>query len=172
MITRLFWDFCDNYVEIVKARAYQQRDQASGRSAMATLSFTHKAFLRLLAPIIPYITEEVWSWGYGKSGESIHRAVWPSLSEIAGVKVTDGTIYEAACGVLNKIRGEKTIKQKSLKWPVEKVVVNATVNSLTMIKSVEADLKLAGNLRADAFEFKTKAEGEVECAVSLSETAE
>jgi valyl-tRNA synthetase len=168
----LFWDFCDNYVEIVKARAYQQRDQASGRSAMATLSFTHKAFLRLLAPIIPYITEEVWSWGYAKSGESIHRAAWPSATELGGVKVGDGAIYEAACGVLNKIRGEKTIKQKSLKWPVASVVISAPAPILAMIKTVEADLKLAGNLRVNAFDFKSKAEGETEYSVTLSDTAE
>ena len=169
----VFWDFCDNYVEIVKARAYQQRGETSGRSAMATLQWTHQTFLRLLAPVMPYITEEVWSWGYAQNGVSIHRAAWPNVSEIENVKNSDIIIYEKAKSGLNKVRGEKTIKQKSLKWKEEKVSISASPAALELIHLVESDLKLAGNLRERAFEFsKNVSANDLEIVVTLADTAE
>ena len=96
-----FWSFCDDYVELVKSRAYGSGPAAA--SAQAALALALSVQLRLFAPVLPFVTEEVWSWW--QTG-SVHRAAWPVASELP----VDGdpAVVTAAAEALAGVRKAKS----------------------------------------------------------------
>jgi valyl-tRNA synthetase len=92
---------------------------------------------------VPYVTEEVWSWW--QQG-SVHRAPWPRSEELsltAGAELLD---YEVAATVLGEVRKCKALQKRSLRAEVERVVVSDTAERLAALKSVERDVREAGNI--------------------------
>ena len=146
-----FWSFCDHYLELVKLRSYAEEDTPGRRSALATLSWTLGAFLRLLAPFVPFVTEEVWSWRFADDGRpSVHTADWPVIAEVEAVPHPDHEeTYQAAVEVLTVIRGTKTKAQKSLRWLVSNLEIRGSERHREALSPVLEDVLRAGNVAAD-----------------------
>ena len=141
----MFWIFCDDYLELVKARAYQQKDLPSGKSAIASLLMTVNIFLRLFAPSMPFITEEIWSWLFADNNASIHKSSWPKIAELAGI-TGDEALIDTAFDILRQVRAKKSQEQKSMKWPVIRLVLPRNIN---LPESTVKDLENACNFARD-----------------------
>ncbi len=148
-----FWEFCDDYLELVKVRSYADEDTPGRRSAVATLQLALRTFLRLFAPFVPFVTEEVWSWRFaGEERErSIHTSPWPTLEESGGISEPEhADTFECAMEVLRKIRSTKTRAKKSLRWPVERLRVQGARGPRASLEPVLRDILLAGNAAEDS----------------------
>jgi valyl-tRNA synthetase len=141
-----FWSFCDDYLELVKGRRYGDQGDALAASANGALLTTLSTMLRLFAPFLPFVTEEVWSWW--RDG-SIHRSQWPAAEDVLAAcgGVEDGRGVEAlqfAAAVLGAIRKKKSEEQRPLKTPVVRAIVRGPAALLSLLADVEADLRAAG----------------------------
>jgi valyl-tRNA synthetase len=135
-----FWRFCDDYVELVKTRAYGDDDGA--RSARAALCLALATFHRLFAPIMPFASEEAWSWW--QEG-SVHRTAWPVEGELRSVAGdVDGTVFDAVASVLAAVRRAKSDSKRSMRTPVAVLVVQDLPDRIAAIRQGVADLQAAG----------------------------
>ena len=148
---RFFWQFCDDYIELVKVRAYQQKTTPAGQSAVATLVWTLHVLLRLLAPVLPFITEEVWSWHFAKltGQDSIHRAPWPKVDELEAQAGTHPQAIALACQVMEQVRTAKSQAQKSMKWPVEQLTITLPEAQQALLRTALPDITAAGCVTHD-----------------------
>jgi valyl-tRNA synthetase len=136
-----FWSFCDDYVELVKSRAYGTLGEERARSARVTLVQTLSVLLRLFAPVLPYVTEEVWSWFH--EGGSIHGGAWPTPPEL-GESGGDPEVWAAASELLGEVRKAKTAAGVSLRAPVALVHVTARGDRLARLQVAMDDIREAG----------------------------
>jgi valyl-tRNA synthetase len=135
-----FWKFCDDYVELVKVRAYQ--GGADGRSATTALSIALSVLLRLFAPFMPFVTEEVWSWW---QEDSVHRAPWPSSGDFKNaVGDADPAVLDLTGAVLSDVRKAKSAEKRSQRHEVSLLVVHGDSDLLATLRLAEADLRRAG----------------------------
>ena len=147
-----FWDCCDFYLELVKKRAYLEGDFSSKRSALATLRWTLKVFLQLLAPYIPFMTDEVWQWYFASSEcPSVHISKWPSVE--AEIALSDSESYRLASAVISEIRGAKTRAGKNQKWGVEWLVIKGSPLEIEAVERVQLDIVNAGHVLDVRFYF-------------------
>ena len=152
-----FWQFCDQYLELVKTRAYGSRGDDAARSAQAALQLSLSTLLRLFAPFLPFVTEEVWSWW--QSG-SVHRAPWPDASQLRDAAADgDPSAYAMGAEVLSAARRAKTEAKRSLKWPVDVIAVTDTTPRAAAFGSVSEDVREAAN--AASISVAIGAEGSV-----------
>jgi valyl-tRNA synthetase len=137
-----FWRFCDDYVELVKGRAYDDAgNRAASSSAVCTLRTSLDVLLRLLAPFLPFAAEEAWSWWHDGS---IHRERWPDAASDGA----DPLPLEVATEVLSSVRRAKTQAQRSLRAPVERVVVVDAPARLDALALARGDVEAAGHIAA------------------------
>jgi valyl-tRNA synthetase len=138
---RFFWSFTDDYLELVKSRAYGGQGADAASSAVTALRTALSVLLRLFAPFLPYVTEEVWSWW---QDGSIHRAMWPTRSELA-VEAAP-TELELAASILGEVRKAKALARRSLRSEVRRAVVHDSAERLAVLDRVRDDLVEAGNV--------------------------
>jgi valyl-tRNA synthetase len=144
-----FWSFCDDYLELVKSRAYGGAGDTGAASARAALAAALSTLLRLFAPFLPYVTEEVWSWW---QNGSIHRASWPSATELRnGAGDASGDTLEVTAAVLGQVRRAKTDAKQSMKAPVQLVTVTGPDDVLAAVRAAQADLQDAGMIAAVSY---------------------
>jgi valyl-tRNA synthetase len=141
---KFFWSFCDNYLELVKSRRYGNEGDEAAASANRALTTALSAQLRLLAPHLPFVTEEVWSWW--QEG-SIHRASWPVTDELSALADEVGPLpLEVASTVLAEVRKAKTEAKVSLRTEVETATVRDSASRLEALRLVAGDVESAGKI--------------------------
>jgi len=127
----------------VKERAYGSQGEAGQASAVTALQLAIDVFVRLFAPVIPFATEEVWSWTHGSDGHSgsVHRAPWPTVDEL-GVDAQHSGLLPLASQALIGIRRAKTDAKASQKTPVTSCIIAAP----SLLELAAADLAAVGRI--------------------------
>ena len=139
------WEFCDDYLELVKNRAY--RHGADATSGQAALSLALETLLKLFAPFLPYVTEEVWSWW--QEG-SIHRSRWPASDPLrsAAGDDADPLVLTVAADVLTEVRRAKSESKRSMRAEVNHATITDTAERLAAFEQAADDVKAAGVIGA------------------------
>jgi valyl-tRNA synthetase len=143
---QFFWFFCDDYLELVKSRAYGGNGEDRADSARTALGLALSTLLRLFAPFLPFVTEEVWSWW--RPGR-VHRAEWPTPAELTVPTGLDGiapTLLDTASTVLQSVRRSKSAAKASMVTPVTRLVVHGRADALAALRAVADDLSAAGKV--------------------------
>jgi valyl-tRNA synthetase len=155
-----FWNyFTDTYLELAKMRArgedagFSRKEQSS---AITSLRYGLNVLLRLMAPFVPYITEEVWSWVYREENQSIsiHKAPWPTTQEIHKIGNTlpdDSKAFDQAVRALELIQKRKTQDQVSMGRRVSNLVLASKAETWKDFESIQKDVFAAG--RVERFEL-------------------
>jgi valyl-tRNA synthetase len=166
-----FWRFCDDYLELVKGRRYGEQGPEAAGSANSALTAALSVMLRLFAPFLVFVTDEVWSWW---QPGSIHQATWPTSAELLSqladhseaTRQADERAYQWATDLLFEVRKQRSEAKQPLKVPIARVTVKAEAEAVALMPIVEADLKAA--LRVKAFELSV---GDREVVVAGYEAA-
>jgi valyl-tRNA synthetase len=162
----VFWWYCDNYLELVKGRRYDAAPEVSGPVSRA-LRISLSVFQRLLAPFLPFVSEEVWSWW--QQG-SIHRAPWPAAAELSVAAAAGGQsereelALELTAEVLAAVRKAKSQAQRPMRAPVARLLVRDTPERLQALALGADDLRQAGSIERLETEQAEEASVEVELA--------
>jgi valyl-tRNA synthetase len=137
-----FWWFCDDYVELVKGRAYSSQGDDAAGSALAAMRLALSALQRLFAPFMPFTAESVWRWW---NEESVHHASWPTAEELASTG--DDSILDTVGEILGQIRRAKTEAKTSQRTAVARCIVRGDARTLEILDLARADLTEAGSVR-------------------------
>jgi valyl-tRNA synthetase len=146
---RFFWFFCDDYLELVKPRAYGGAGPAAAASAACALRLALSVLLRLFAPFLPFVTEEAWSWrGDGRpwqDADSVHRAAWPEPEPLRAAAGGAGdNLLDAAASAIGAVRKAKSEARLPMRAAVSKLVVTGPAPGLAALAQVLRDVQAAG----------------------------
>ena len=146
---KFFWNFTDDYLELVKERAYGQGgfNEAEQASALVALRTSLLTLLRLFAPFLPFTTDEVWSWWQTGTG-SIHRSAWPKSDELeTGLDSANLDLLPLASTALFGTRKAKSDAKASMKADVLEATMTAPAETISRLELISADLKAAGRIQ-------------------------
>lgn len=162
VVETFFWSFTDDYVELVKERTYANQGPEAASSARAALGITTHTLLKLFAPFIPFVTEEVWSWW--QEG-SIHLQAWPKSSDIITNKNISTDSLDNVTYILGEVRKVKTENKQSMKAEVKSLEIWANAAVIAQVKNAQKDLIAAGNIK----DLKlTETDSEIKVKVELA----
>ena len=142
---RFFWSFCDDYLELVKGRRYGDFTPEGAASANSAMLVALSTLLRLFAPFLPFVTDEVWSWW---QAGSVHNAKWPTPQEvvepIGGHDANAVHVFEQTRAALGEIRRIKALDKRPVKAVIERAVLPQRFESLT---PAAQDFRAAAHIR-------------------------
>jgi len=145
-----FWgSFTDSYLELVKTRARSEVDPSGRTSAVSSLRLGLSVLLRLLAPVLPFITEEVWSWTFAAELDvpSIHRSAWPGPADFAPVNPpNDAGSFAVAAQALATLHRAKTTAGVGVGRGIESVRLLGRPMDLERLRVVLTDVLAAGRV--------------------------
>ena len=147
---KFFWShFTDSYLELVKTRTWGEKTSSEEvrvkASAVHALRLAMGTFLRLFAPVLPYTTEEVWSYfsvgsNVGSNHGSVHHAPYPSAADFEGIAVGEPAVFDAAMAAQAAINQQKTLSKVSIARPIAILKMKAHPESLAFFKQAQFDV--------------------------------
>jgi valyl-tRNA synthetase len=164
---KFFWEFCDDYLELVKERAYGDPRDPATASARAALAIALGVQLRLLAPFLPYVTEEVWSWW---QDGSIHRAPWPASTDLGAAAASTPALLDAVAAALIGIRGAKSQAKVSMKAPLARVEISGPAEQVALVEQAADDLRASGKVTGELVFSAVEGATEISVAAELAQT--
>lgn len=170
---KFFWEFCDDYLELVKERAYADGGGQGRDSARATLAIALEVQLRLLAPFLPYVTEEVWSWWRPRTDDhgSIHRAPWPTEVDLGSAAAADPALVDAVAAVLVGIRGAKSSAKVSMRAELSRVEVRGPETLVRLAEAAADDLRATGKITGSLEFTVDESASELSVAATLADSS-
>lgn len=169
-----FWRiFCDNYLELVKARTYEEGLTPGRLSAAACLRLTHRALIRLFAPFLPYLTEDIWHWCYHSDPgmkDSIHHSPWPALEEVQSIQPPSKTgLFDLSLLVIDAVRKAKAEKQLSMKADVARIRICGKGEILETLRLAIGDIQRMQSIHEVDWEVTDVSPDQVQIFASIEE---
>jgi valyl-tRNA synthetase len=155
-----FWSFCDNYIELVKKR--RAGDDARAASANTAAQAALSVLLRLFAPYLPFVAEEVWSWW--QEG-SVHRAPWPGADAFDALGLTtegDDREYGRAVDITAALRQMRSENQWSWRVPVRNLRLSLPGGDADVWPRIQEDVLAGNNVDAGSATVSFVAPGAIE----------
>lgn len=167
LVEDFFWTaFCDNYLEMAKPRTYEEELTPGRLSACAALRISLSALVRMFAPFVPYISEEIWNWEFSGEALSVHCAPWPTVKELEGVSApVSGQSWQSALMLTEQVRKVKADANLSMAAPVKDAKIRCNPGWLAGVEAVAPDI--IRMLRVD--KWSVQEDGDVESVSSAVE---
>ena len=167
-----FWPvFCDNYLELAKPRTYDEELTPERLSACATLRLTLRVLVRMFAPFVPYISEEIWHWSFAGDPDmkdSVHRSPWPTVEEFGAVAAPEhGPTWNAAITLVEAVRKAKADANLSMAAPVKSVDIVCIPEWQPALEAVAQDIQRTLRIEAWHLASGSPAEGNLEVRTTL-----
>lgn len=161
-----FWSFTDDYVELVKDRAYGAQGEQAQASVRATLATALDKLLRLFAPVLPFATDEVWRWW--RRG-SVHAVSWPQPAELDAVAGSPAVLDAVAAGLtsLRRAKAEANVKQRT---EILSARITGSQQEMESVRSALRDLQAA--TKSQVLQLESADDAAPEIVVSELQLAE
>jgi valyl-tRNA synthetase len=156
VLDEFFWQvLCDNYLEFVKDRLYNPNLYHKGAKNSAQFGLYEAVLnvLKMFAPLMPYITEEVYSLYFKdkENKESIHISNWPKYNENYVDKNSE-FVGDLMVDIVQRVRKFKSEKQISLKEDLSKIIIKCSEKDRKLLELIIQDIKAVTKVKDIEFD--------------------